>query len=126
MVNKVCTTAITLLTLLLMMLSMYNVRDALYLDTECEAVVVDIYKYKDKEYCVYEYVTDDGIVIAKDKIHNKHGHFVNDQVIIYYNSSDIEDVTEYKSNIISTFGWVIVVEVSFLFILIMDLVRKGI
>lgn len=79
------------------------------INTKVDAEIVEIYTEDDREYCVYDFVSENGIIITKDIIPNIHKREVGDTLTIYYNEKDNYIATEYRISTSLVFVAVIVI-----------------
>lgn len=79
------------------------------INTKVDAEIVEIYTEDDREYCVYDFVSENGIIITKDIIPNIHKREVGDTLTIYYNEKDNYIATEYRIGASLVFVAVIVI-----------------
>lgn len=79
------------------------------INTKVDAEIVEIYTEDDREYCVYDFVSKNGIIITKDIIPNIHKREVGETLTIYYNEKDNYIATEYRISASLVFVAVIVI-----------------
>lgn len=66
------------------------------INIKVDAEIVELYTEDNREYCVYDFVSENGIIITKDIIPNIHEREVGDTITIYYNEKDNYIATEYR------------------------------
>ena len=104
--------------------SVKEFRNAASLDLMANAEVIEMYTDGHREYCVYSYVSNKNMKIARDIIYNVKGHNIGDIVEIHYDSADDNRVSYYKNEIITVFCAALTIQAVFLIIMILKFIRK--
>lgn len=114
------------LTIILMGASYRELQKISFLNTPANAEVVELLHLDKREYCVYEYVTNKGVIIARDKVQNIEKYSIGDIIGVHYNSEDNYEVSYYKIEMATLFSVAILLQIIFLLNLIIKFVRKPI
>lgn len=122
--KKICYIILILLTLVLMDVSVREFRNAASLDLMANAEIIEMYTDGQREYCVYSYVSNRDMKIARDMMYNIKQHSIGDMVEIHYDSADDNRVSYYKNEIITVFCAALTIQVIFLMIVLLKVVRK--